>query len=738
MRAIKMKTLFLIYTLFLVGLVAAPVRAASIDIWRAQIPVLTVRDGAGSIVYVKMQYSRDPESNDPLSISISENLPQGSGDQLRSSFWQAAMVAALERQNPLFGVDIRISVPGLIDGPSAGAAICLALLTAIDGKAFPTNVVITGTILPDGSIGRVGGVPLKLMAAHKAGFTRALVPDNARIEYDEEKAIAVDIKQLSCLLGLQYTPVSSVSDAYARLHNITPPAQRTDDKIDIPDAIERHYKQIYDSYTAGLESLFASYPLELSITNDPMGMVASLIASDQRAGQAASMGYYDLAATYQKTAFAQAVGYVVTGRQMQDAKRIESIDKAFSSLQAPCLDPFQLARDARNAGLSTGGIEFLSDVADGRALSDYIVTLTGVRDQLAATLNATNTPQGKKEIEELQNAFVLVEYSRLLLANTLNEFYSTYVTNAVDADKVAVYPSAYKIAPRAGAEHLFYSTYLAAQSTLMDNIQSACSDAGIDPGEFLSDVMFERPESANAFSTLPGEGHDQLADLGGTEHDYLSAILAQSYIGSISQSAKLLMSLLELDPVVNEDDSISYGRTGLLHQLLRTARRRSLDAVLNCRDKGLPWINAATIFRQADFSRDDPSVDKTDVLEMYWRAYLQANAVMLFIVPDTTQQPAQRQPIAQGVRVVSVSPGCQQSIKALAPGDVIIAMDGTTIRDVDELRSMVASLPKKRQYDIRVNSRTSGKDYVVRAEGGQLLGVTVETVFQPSPEAASK
>lgn len=65
-----------------------------------------------------------------------------------------------------------------VGGPSAGAAMTLATIAAIDDeRAVRNDVVATGTIEEDGNIGRVGGVPEKAFAAGNSGAEVFIVPE---------------------------------------------------------------------------------------------------------------------------------------------------------------------------------------------------------------------------------------------------------------------------------------------------------------------------------------------------------------------------------------------------------------------------------------------------------------------------------------------------------------------------------------------------------------------------------
>lgn len=63
-----------------------------------------------------------------------------------------------------------------IGGPSAGAAMTLATIAAVEDRKVREDVVFTGTIETDGSVGRVGGILEKAFAAGRAGANVFIVP----------------------------------------------------------------------------------------------------------------------------------------------------------------------------------------------------------------------------------------------------------------------------------------------------------------------------------------------------------------------------------------------------------------------------------------------------------------------------------------------------------------------------------------------------------------------------------
>jgi len=70
---------------------------------------------------------------------------------------------------------IRTSSP-IIGGPSAGAVMTLATISLLENWTIDKNLVMTGMINPDGSIGPIGGIPYKIDAANSVGATRFLIP----------------------------------------------------------------------------------------------------------------------------------------------------------------------------------------------------------------------------------------------------------------------------------------------------------------------------------------------------------------------------------------------------------------------------------------------------------------------------------------------------------------------------------------------------------------------------------
>ena len=86
--------------------------------------------------------------------------------------------------NPDFEkLDVHLHVPaGAVskDGPSAGVAMIVALASLFTGRRVRGDVAMTGEITLRGSVLPVGGIKEKVLAAHRAGIRRVLLPDRNR------------------------------------------------------------------------------------------------------------------------------------------------------------------------------------------------------------------------------------------------------------------------------------------------------------------------------------------------------------------------------------------------------------------------------------------------------------------------------------------------------------------------------------------------------------------------------
>ena len=96
-----------------------------------------------------------------------------------------------------FASDIHIHVPSGAtpkDGPSAGVTLFTALASLITGKAVDPAIAMTGEVTLSGAVLPVGGIKEKVLAAHRAGIKKVILPkENERDLQDVPEDVRSDL-----------------------------------------------------------------------------------------------------------------------------------------------------------------------------------------------------------------------------------------------------------------------------------------------------------------------------------------------------------------------------------------------------------------------------------------------------------------------------------------------------------------------------------------------------------------
>lgn len=171
------------------------------------VPVLGVTAGesaVGTVTYATVIFEKRADRG---GLAVHFSATHGRFSRMA----QAAAVKAIARTALALGLSpdswtVHLSVPHpdiTIDGNSLSAMIGLAVAALAKDEAIPHGRAITGTVTEEGRIGAVGGVGLKLAAAHEARLHMVLVPEGDLVRHDKP--------------GLSVSAVGSVHQAYQLL-----------------------------------------------------------------------------------------------------------------------------------------------------------------------------------------------------------------------------------------------------------------------------------------------------------------------------------------------------------------------------------------------------------------------------------------------------------------------------------------------------------------------------------------
>jgi ATP-dependent Lon protease len=114
-------------------------------------------------------------------------INETAGSMTKDSLFNAGALVRRATGEDLPNWDLHINVVGggKIDGPSAGVAIYLSMISAIQGRPLRQDVAITGEVSIRGKVKAIGGVYEKIYGAKQAGMARVIVPEENRKDLPE-------------------------------------------------------------------------------------------------------------------------------------------------------------------------------------------------------------------------------------------------------------------------------------------------------------------------------------------------------------------------------------------------------------------------------------------------------------------------------------------------------------------------------------------------------------------------
>jgi ATP-dependent Lon protease len=176
----------------------------------------------GDVLYIETTLL--PGSHDLTLTGQLGDVMQESARAARSYLWSHAESMGLDisrfKRN---GVHIHVpsgAIPK--DGPSAGITMATALASAYVGKIVRSDTAMTGEISLSGLVLPVGGIKEKVLAAHRAGIKRIILP---KANVKDLKDVPIEVRE-----DLTFIPVE-------RIEEVLPAAFNHDADSDRPEPV---------------------------------------------------------------------------------------------------------------------------------------------------------------------------------------------------------------------------------------------------------------------------------------------------------------------------------------------------------------------------------------------------------------------------------------------------------------------------------------------------------------------
>jgi|UPI00078185BE ATP-dependent Lon protease len=175
----------------------------------------------GDVLYVESMLL--PGNHDLTLTGQLGDIMQESARAARSYLWSHAESMGLDisrfKRN---GIHIHVpsgSIPK--DGPSAGVTMVTALASAYVGKPVRSDTAMTGEISLSGLVLPVGGIKEKVLAAHRAGITRVILP---KANEKDLKEVPAEVRE-----GLTFVLVERIEEVLRAAFDQESPASAHED-----------------------------------------------------------------------------------------------------------------------------------------------------------------------------------------------------------------------------------------------------------------------------------------------------------------------------------------------------------------------------------------------------------------------------------------------------------------------------------------------------------------------------
>lgn len=188
----------------------------------------------------------------------------------RIAAFAASLLAGVDMTRYDFFYDVQ-SNSIIIGGPSAGFAMALATLMALENVTCRSDFALTGMIQPDTSIGPVGGLKEKLEAAASVGAKLFLIPAGQEVytyyqtKYErigpfikvERVPVTVNLTEYGSKLGVRVVSIATLEDGFRVITNksLTSTGVNLTIPVRVSEAVKGFVEWANKTVGAGLDSI---------------------------------------------------------------------------------------------------------------------------------------------------------------------------------------------------------------------------------------------------------------------------------------------------------------------------------------------------------------------------------------------------------------------------------------------------------------------------------------------------
>ena len=298
-------------------------------------------------------------------------------------------------------IQVKSDAP-IIGGPSAGGTMTVGIIAALEGWEVRKDVMMTGMINPDGSIGPVGGILEKASAAYSVGSKLFLIPEGQRIQIIQ----TTEQKQIG--------PITQITSKAERVDVVEYARERWGLEV-------KEIKDIYDAvyYFTGKKIEKPSVPANLNVDT-------SFLKTDALNDYDKTLSYYEQVENKLKTSNMGYTTYSYLKEALNEAK--SRLDEAKKTLEdGRYYTTLSLDFQAR---ITIRHVDWYLDIETDADLENL---LKNVDDEIKSTENTISnlTIRGISMLQAVAASEERLEQAKSLLKDAWSAYYDGNYWDAV-------------------------------------------------------------------------------------------------------------------------------------------------------------------------------------------------------------------------------------------------------------------------------------------------------------------